>query len=812
MTSIKSITRISLTLGLLTACVVWSAIGLRLVPNPFNQAANERGKLCQSVAITAQHFANDENALALERYLGEIFESNPSLKSIGVRKSNGELEISVGPHNESWQQVQNGSTATNQMSVDIANRDEKWGKLEFNFKSLDNEGVAGFLKFPFPLILFCGCAVVLANWLYFTKVHRSLRQSKVVSDKVRTALDSLTEGILLTDRNEQIVLANDAFAKIVGMSSEQLDGASPTGFRWRNRGINEPLPWTKSLEENHSVRGKIIAIETADDQRRTFVVNTTPISSENGSCGGVLTSFDDITEMEQKKEELANMLAVLQKSRDEIRRQNEELQVLASRDSLTGCFNRRSFFEKFEELWDSEAGKELSVMMVDIDHFKSINDNYGHVTGDHVLRHVGTVLRTTVDELASEGVVCRYGGEEFCVLIPDMGPGHATAIAETLREEVAENKVSNIAVTTSIGVSSRSFGAMDQQHALDQADQSLYVAKRMGRNQVVRWDECQDQVNDFITERESAQQEGGHNFDTEPARTNDKTIQYPAVTALLSALAFRDRDTAMHCSRVSHLCVSIARDLMTPSELYSLEIAALLHDIGKIGVPDEILFKPGQLSENEWQVMNRYHDIGVEIARSAFTDEEIAQIIGNYHSVYRNVSDGTDTKSARVLLASKILLLCDCFDAMVSDKVYAKGMSQQAALMEIRKHVPDKYDEALVERLAIFVEQFPNWHEFDQVTQMSKQTAVVLGGHIAQFSDAIADSDIDSLRKIVQELKQTARKAHVDPVVDAAIRLQEALHENETELTQVMELTSEVMDLCRSTRSVIMNTESDQNP
>ena len=680
-----------------------------------------------------------------------------------------------------------------------------------NSKTWIAEGVAGFLKFPFPLILFCSCAVVLANWLYLTQVHRSLRQSKVVSDKVRTALDSLTEGILLTDRNEQIVLANDAFARIVGMSSDQLDGASPTQFHWRNRGVNEPLPWTKSLEENNSVRGKIIAIETADDQRRTFVVNTTPISGENGSCGGVLTSFDDITEMEQKKEELASMLAVLQKSRDEIRRQNEELQVLASRDSLTGCFNRRSFFEKFEQLWESETGKELSVMMVDIDHFKSINDNYGHVTGDHVLRHVGTVLRTTVDELASEGVVCRYGGEEFCVLIPDMGPSHATAIAETLREEVAENKVSNISVTTSIGVSSRSFGAMDQQHALDQADQCLYVAKRMGRNQVVRWDECQDQVNEFIAERESAQQEHRHNFDTVPARTNDKTNQYPAVTALLSALAFRDRRTAMHCSRVSHLCVSIAGDLMTPSELYSLEIAALLHDIGKIGVPDEILFKPGQLSANEWQVMNRYHDIGVEIARSAFTDEEIAEIIGNYHSVYRNVSDGTDTKSARVLLASKILLLCDCFDAMISDKVYAEGMSQQAALVEIRKHIPDKYDEALVERLANYVERFPNWHELDQVTQMSKQTAVVLGGHIAQFTDAIADSDIVSLRKIVQELKQTARKAHVDPVVAAAVRLQEALHENETELTQVMELTSEVMDLCRSTRSVIMNTESDHN-
>ena len=810
MSSIKAITRISLSLGLLTACVVWSAIGLHLIPNPFSQQVKQRVKLCESIAISAQQFAADENELALERYLNEILDKNSTIKSIGVRHDDGRLRVSVGGHDQHWKASDSDPSDADQMLGPITKNGRNWGNLEIKFDGMDSGGIIGFLKFPFPLIVFCSCAVILANWFYLTRVLNSLNPAEVVPDRVRSALDSLAEGLLLTDRNDQILLANEAFSKIVGITAVELKGLSPSDFDWHKERADDLFPWTKTREENNCSRGNVLALRSPDSEQRMFIVNSTPISSENGTCRGVLTSFDDVTEMEKKKDELANMLSVLQKSRDEIRRQNEELQILASRDPLTGCLNRRSFFEKFAQVWEQEIGRELSVMMVDIDHFKSINDNYGHATGDNVLRHVGSLLRNTVDELANAGMVCRYGGEEFCVLMPDMGPDHATAIAETIREVISENPISSITVTTSIGVSSRSFGAMDQQHALDQADQCLYVAKRAGRNQVIRWDRCQDQIKNISSDRDFSGQESSLDFANRVGQNDEKSIQYPAVTALLSALAFRDRHTAMHCSRVSQLCVAIANDLMTPQELYALEIAALLHDIGKIGVPDNILFKPGPLTDDEWCVMNGFHEIGVEIARSAFADEKVAEIIGNYHSVYRNDTDGTDIDSASVLLASKILVLCDSFDAMTSDKVYAKGMSPAEALSEICKQMPDKYDEALVERLRSYVERYPDWHDFNEVSHISKRTAVVLGGHIAQFSEAIAESDISALRTVVKDLQETARKAHVDPVVDATARLQVALQTNETELTQVMELTSEVMDLCRSTRSVIMNTENDQ--
>jgi diguanylate cyclase (GGDEF)-like protein/PAS domain S-box-containing protein/putative nucleotidyltransferase with HDIG domain len=807
MFSIKAITRISLSLGLIAACVVWSAIGLNLIPNPFDQKITSRVELCETIAIASQHFAENGQISDLQQLLSEIASRNPSIQSVGLRDTDGMLKIAIGGHAQSWQVLETNTSTEDQMLVKIFHGGESWGQLEIQFHKLNPGGLLGFLQFPFPLLLFCSCSIILVNWAFLGRILKKLNPSKVVPDRVRMALNSLAEGLLLTDRNERIVLANDAFTKIIGSSSETLQGFSPSDFAWESENENCTFPWTQTLFDNNCVRGSVLALRTNVDEYRKFIVNSTPIHDERGDCRGVLSSFDDVTPMERKKEELANMLNVLKKSRDEVRRQNEELQILASRDPLTGCFNRRSFFEKFNQLWESDNEKTLSAMMVDIDHFKNINDNYGHSTGDEVLRHVGHLLCTTIEAHAPDGLVCRYGGEEFAILLPGMGAKESAAIAESLRQAIAKDPVSGVTITASLGVSSRIFGAMDLQHLLDQADQCLYVAKRNGRNQVVRWDMCQDQLNNDEPLSGNDTKERAPTVMFDDAEPKPHAIQYPAVTALLSALAFRDRHTALHCSRVSQLCIAIASDLMTADELYSLEIAALLHDIGKIGVPDAILYKPGKLDENEWLVMNRFHDIGVEIARSAFTDDEIAEIIANYHSVYRNDSKADTTKSNRVLLASKILVLCDSFDAMISDKVYAKGMPQSEAIEEIKRQVPDKFDEALVERLVNFVERYPDWSLQDQLEHISKRTAVAIGGHLAQFSEAIAESDVNAIRKIVKELQQTARKAEVNPVIDATGRLHEALHANEMELTQVMELTAEVMELCRSTRSVIMKTD-----
>src|SRR5262249_27858647 len=155
-------------------------------------------------------------------------------------------------------------------------------------------------------------------------------------------------------------------------------------------------------------------------------------------------------------------------------RQNQELRTLATRDPLTGCLNRRAFFTEFETHWAAAQryDQALSIIMLDIDHFKSINDTHGHSAGDQVLQQVAAAVKSM---LRKTDAVCRYGGEEFCILLPHTTLTEAAQAAERFRQGVAARKCGEISVTTSVGVSAVSLGAGQPQELLEQADKALYA-------------------------------------------------------------------------------------------------------------------------------------------------------------------------------------------------------------------------------------------------------------------------------------------------------------------------------------------------
>src|SRR5262249_38155815 len=159
--------------------------------------------------------------------------------------------------------------------------------------------------------------------------------------------------------------------------------------------------------------GKIISLETDENGKRTMSVNATPIAADDGVCRGVLATFDDITSVEQKNYRLRKLLQELKRSRAEIKVQNQQLRDLATTDPLPGCLNRRALFEGFENIWKlaERHDSPLSCVMLDIDHFKSINDRHGHAVGDEALQVVSAVLKSMV---RASDLLCRYGGEEFC--------------------------------------------------------------------------------------------------------------------------------------------------------------------------------------------------------------------------------------------------------------------------------------------------------------------------------------------------------------------------------------------------------------
>jgi diguanylate cyclase (GGDEF)-like protein/putative nucleotidyltransferase with HDIG domain len=317
------------------------------------------------------------------------------------------------------------------------------------------------------------------------------------------------------------------------------------------------------------------------------------------------------------------MINDLESAQDTVRQQNEKLSIMAMKDALTGCFNRRAMFDRMAGIWaDAKRHSHaVSIVMVDVDHFKSVNDKHGHAVGDQVLQRVARTLMAAAREVDT---VCRYGGEEFCVLLPRADVEQSIIAAERLRSMIADLKIGELSVTSSFGIATTFNGGVASEKLLELADAALYAAKRTGRNRAIHADRMPANV-------PSSDANATATHLPPPA---ENAIPFPAVTALMAALEHRDLATAAHSRRVADLCVQIASGMMTTQDVLVLEVAALLHDVGKIGVPDCILLKPGALTPEEFEVMDRHSYIGIEIVQAAFKCDELSQIVRTHHAYY----------------------------------------------------------------------------------------------------------------------------------------------------------------------------------
>jgi len=243
-----------------------------------------------------------------------------------------------------------------------------------------------------------------------------------------------------------------------------------------------------------AVVGEMIKIERPGDTPLKVTLNCAPIQDERDGVRGCLITFDDLSLVEHMNEQLLDSVAQLEVAKQKIEGQNAELKYLADHDQLTSALTRRAFLERSQQLFLKAAAQrdDVTCVMVDIDHFKSINDRYGHLVGDQVIHRVALLLRNAVPE---GGLVCRYGGEEFCVLVASIQSAQAHAFADGLRaliettcgQAVIPGEAARI--TASFGLSCLGSGASTLAEMIKQADQALYLAKNTGRNRVCRYDE-----------------------------------------------------------------------------------------------------------------------------------------------------------------------------------------------------------------------------------------------------------------------------------------------------------------------------------
>ncbi len=362
------------------------------------------------------------------------------LLSVGVRSDSGALRVATGHHAEIWDARESDSGNVDAVKVPITLNRRPWGHVELCFHKSAPSMLASLMKHPLiRLLAFFTLAGIPVYTIFVSRVIQLFHSTQVVPDRVRQALDTLAEGLLVLDENERIVLANQSFAKTLDVATNELVDQPASSLSWvAFDECSDAYPWSLAIHEAAPQTERMLRLEMHSGESRIFSVNAAPLGGE-GSPRGALATFRDVTHIERHRAELENMLSMLRSSRDEIERKNSELEILATQDALTGCLNRREFFKRFERLWNQAQTDQLplSCIMIDNDHFKSVNDNYGHHIGDEVLRRVARVIRKRHQD---HGVVCRYGGEEFCVVLPGF-----TLEAAEKEAELTRIAISNIA-------------------------------------------------------------------------------------------------------------------------------------------------------------------------------------------------------------------------------------------------------------------------------------------------------------------------------------------------------------------------------
>src|SRR3954468_23099422 len=351
----------------------------------------------------------------------------------------------------------------------------------------------------------------------------------------------------------------------------------------------------------------------------------------------------------------------------------------ARTDPLTGLQNRRAFEEtmKAEVERAKRTQRPLCLLVCDLDHFKLVNDRHGHPTGDAALVRMGQLLSASRREIDP---VARTGGEEFAVILPETDGQEGYVVAERLREAVEDAFIEEaIPLTMSIGVASYPNQGHEPDTLIAAADQALYAAKELGRNRTVVFS---DEVSLI------APSPGGK---PDPEKAHLHTM-----ISLAEALDHRDTSTADHSQTVGRYCALIARELeLDDARVDRLQVAGILHDIGKIGLPDSILAKRGPLSDAERAQVRRHPEIGAEILRS----EEFADIRG-WIVAHHERPDGKGyprgLRDDGIPLEPRILAVADAYEAMTSDRTYRMAIAKQSARAELLRCAGTQFDPRLV--------------------------------------------------------------------------------------------------------------------
>lgn len=518
---------------------------------------------------------------------------------------------------------------------------------------------------------------------------------KINAEIFREMIDAISDIALVIDpKDYSIVTVNKRYLEKEGLTLKDIRGRKCYEITHRRTSPclapDDKCPMLETLKTKRVARAEHIHF-AKDGEAYYSEIITHPVFDKKGAVKFIAHLSRDITERRRLEEEN--------------KQQMNRLRDLAVRDPHTGLYNYRYMMERLSS--ETELAKRhalnLSVLLIDIDYFKSINDVYGHQVGNRILLEFSGFIKSL---LRRSDILTRYGGEEFVAIMPQTEKRNALSIANRIIERINNHvfKIDRIPIKIkiSMGVADFSYenGLVATKEILDAADSALQRAKDAGGNRAVLFSSL------YRSTRRKATK-GGHRKEVEVLKRKivklgqrvDQTV-LESMYAFSKSLEARDYYTAEHAESMVAIVLAIGKKIgLNKNTLENLERAAVLHDIGKIGISDAILRKKGKLTAGEYKIIKAHPQIGAEIIRAVHFLKDVVPMVLHHHERLDGQGYPSGLKNGEIPLCAKIIAIADAYQALTSDRSYRKAYSKKEAIKILKQEAGAHFDKAIVNAL-----------------------------------------------------------------------------------------------------------------
>ncbi len=476
-------------------------------------------------------------------------------------------------------------------------------------------------------------------------VDRKQAEAKLYEEKERlnVTLHSIGDAVLTTDTAGRVTLMNEVAEQLMGWKAREAIGQPlKEVFQIINEHTREVCvnPVEKVLETGIVVElANHTALIAKDGAEHRIADSGAPIRDKEGNILGVVLVFRDVTEQKERE---------------------DAIKFLNFHDNLTGLYNRAFFEEELRRI-DQTNQLPLSLIIGDVNGLKLANDIFGHYSGDKLLIKIANILTEVCNP---NNIIARWGGDEFAVILPRTSNQAALEVCEQIKRRCGREPKEPLQLSIALGTSTKESSAQDINLVLKDAEDLMYRHKLL---------------------------EG-------------KSVRNSLIASLEKTLFERNLETEEHAQRLLNIASKLAAAMgLSSSETDELKLLAILHDIGKIGVPDGILLKPGGLTPEEWREMQKHPEIGCRIAQSSPELSHIADLILSHHERWDGTGYPRGLQGDQIPKLARIISIIDTYDVMTHSRPYKEAVSHEEAIKEIIRCSGRQFDPEITQ---VFVRIF----------------------------------------------------------------------------------------------------------